>query len=94
MTRTSTPRLTAWANASIASGSGMKYGFWIHRRSRAQQIIVWCRIFTAGAEPSGFRLAMCASTSPAGSKGGNTSAPTKSFPVTSTQFSLKADCTA
>src|SRR5688500_17565660 len=63
-------------------------------RLRAQQITAWCRILPAGAEPSGLTLAMCATTSPACSCGGNTSSPTNSLPVTSTQFSLNTDCTA
>ena len=54
----------------------------------------WCRIFTAGAAPSGLMRATCTATSPAGSSGGNTSSPTNSSPVSSIQFSLNADCTA
>ena len=38
ITRTSTPRATARPSASIAAGSGRKYGFWIQIRSRAQQM--------------------------------------------------------
>ena len=77
----------------MASGSGMKYGFWIQIRFLAQQIAVWCRIFTAGAEPSGFTYAAWTAISPARSRRGNTASPMNSSPVCPTQFSLNAACT-